>query len=255
MTEGDIERFWTVARSRAKLSTLPGYLPASMLEMVPPPAWSFGATPEQADLLLALVLDGTKTATASARSAYDAPEGTDGVPDEPLPEAGTLGIVLDGVGAPQALVVTTTVHVVAFDQVDAEHAHAEGEGDRSLAHWREVHKSFFAEHAPGGFRSDMPVVLEHFTVLYRAATGRLPFHAETGHPQLTTRAIPVLDRLATSRFHGDLVRAEQDLPVELATIIDHMLALEADLRPTADEAHQLFESFLADAHEATPHIA
>lgn len=166
MTDGDIERFWTVARSRAKLSTLPGYLPATMLEMVPPPAWSFGATSEQADALLALVLDGTKTATASARSSYDAPAGTEA--GEPLPEPGTLGIVLDGAGRPRALVVTTQVQVVAFDRVDADHADAEGEGDRSLAHWREVHERFFAEHAPGGFRADMPVVLERFDVLHRA---------------------------------------------------------------------------------------
>lgn len=163
MTDGDIERFWAVARSRAKLSVLPGYLPASMLEMVPPPAWSFGATPEQADALLALVLDGTKTATASDRASYVAE-------DEPLPEPGTLSILLNGSGRPRALVVTTHVQVVAFDQVDAEHADAEGEGDRSLAYWREVHEQFFAELAPGGFRLDMPVVLERFDVLHRAAT-------------------------------------------------------------------------------------
>lgn len=169
MSEGQVEQFWAVARSRAKLSVLPGYLPASMLEMVPPPAWSFGATPQQADALLALVLDGTKTATASARSAYDVP-GPDGQPGEPLPEVGTLGIVLDGAGRPAALVVTTGVVVVTFDRVDAAHAHAEGEGDRSLTHWRAVHEQFFAEHAPGGFRADLPVVLERFAVLYRAAT-------------------------------------------------------------------------------------
>ncbi|MCW2973463.1 MAG: hypothetical protein JWN72_1736 [Thermoleophilia bacterium] len=83
-------------------------------------------------------------------------------------------------------------------------------------------------------------------VLYRAASGRLPFHADTGHPQLTTRPAPALDRLATSRFGGDLARAEQDLPEELATIIDHLLALDPELRPTADEAHQLFDSYLRD---------
>ena len=60
--------------------------------MLPPPAWSFGATPEQADRLLGLVLDGTKTATASACA-------TTRPTDEPLPESGTLGIVLDGAGA------------------------------------------------------------------------------------------------------------------------------------------------------------
>ncbi|MCW2949399.1 MAG: hypothetical protein JWN41_412 [Thermoleophilia bacterium] len=89
------------------------------------------------------------------------------------------------------------------------------------------------------------------TVLYRAASGRLPFHAETGHPQLTTRATPVLDRLAISRFGGDIARAEHDLPRGIATIIDHMLAQHPDGRPTAAEARSLFEYELAEASERT----
>ena len=66
-----------------------------------------------------------------------------------------LGIVLDGAGHPRALVVTTEARVVPFDQVDADHARDEGEGDGSLEHWREVHERFFTEHADGGFQPDM----------------------------------------------------------------------------------------------------
>jgi len=157
--ETDVERFWQVACHRAKLTTLPGYLPATSLELVTPPAWSFGRTPEQADALLALVLDGTKTATASAAEEYAA-EG------EPLPAVGDLGIVLDGSGCPRALLVTTEVRVVSFAEVDAEHARLEGEGDLSLAHWHRAHEAFFD--AGPGFRADMPVVLERFTVLHQA---------------------------------------------------------------------------------------
>ena len=157
--EGEIERFWRVASFKAKLTTLPGYLPASSLEMVPPPAWSFGADAEQADELLSLVLGGTKTATASAERDYAA-EG------EPLPEPGTMGIVLDGEGHPRALIETTQVAVVAFDEVDAEHARLEGEGDLSLAHWREVHEAFFTAGDGAVFSPQMPVVLERFRLLY-----------------------------------------------------------------------------------------
>ena len=156
--EGAVERFWSVACHRAKLTTLPGYLPATTLEAVPPPTWSFGRTPEQADALLALVLDGVKTATASARSDYALAED--------LPVVGDLGIVLDGRGNPRALVETRTVQVVAFSEVDAEHAHLEGEGDLSLEHWRTVHAAFFAG-AADGFEPDMPVVLERFEVLFK----------------------------------------------------------------------------------------
>jgi serine/threonine protein kinase len=87
------------------------------------------------------------------------------------------------------------------------------------------------------------------TVLYRAASGRLPFHADSGHPQLTTRPVPVLDRLAVSRFNGDLGRAEEVLPRDLATVIDHLLALDPELRPTAQEVVQLFEGFLETTAE------
>jgi serine/threonine protein kinase len=84
------------------------------------------------------------------------------------------------------------------------------------------------------------------TVLYRAATGRLPFHAESGHPQLTTRPVPCRDRLATSRFGGDIAKADAELPPELASVIDHMLALDPALRPTADETRVLLEPLAED---------
>jgi uncharacterized protein YhfF len=159
-----VEAYWNLARVRARLNAAPGYFGPGPLESVPPPAWSFGATPEQADELTDLVLDGTKTATASALWDYEA-EG------EPLPAPGTLGIVVDGRGAPRALVETTAVTVLPFDEVDEEHAYLEGEGDRSLARWREVHERFFTEHASHGhgFRPDMPIVLERFRVVDRAS--------------------------------------------------------------------------------------
>ena len=157
----EVETFWVLARRQARLERLPAYFGPSALVSLPPPAWSFGATPEQADELADLVAAGTKTATASAADDYAA----EGVP---LPEAGTLGIVLDGSGHPRALVATTEVSVVAFAEVTEEHAYAEGEGDRTLAGWRTRHEAFFREHDPHGrgFRPDMPVVLERFRVLH-----------------------------------------------------------------------------------------
>src|SRR5690606_36737524 len=137
------------------------YAGPTVLGSLRPPAWAFGATPEQADELLALVLEGRKTATAGALWDYEA-EG------EALPESGGLSIVLDGDGHPRALIVTTGVVVVPFDQVDADHAAAEGEGDGSLDYWRRVHQEFFTEHAAHDreFTPDMPVVLERFTLIY-----------------------------------------------------------------------------------------
>jgi uncharacterized protein YhfF len=157
--DNELDAFWDIAREHADLSGVPVFSGANPVRTLRPPAWGFGATPEQSDELLGLVLDGTKTATASSYADYEKE-------DEELPAPGMLGIVLDGEGHPRALVVTTETRVVPFDQVDADHAREEGEGDLSLEHWRESHERFFTEHAEGGFRPDMRVVLERFRVLY-----------------------------------------------------------------------------------------
>lgn len=156
-----IDAFWQVARMRAKLNPTGYYTGERPLESLPPPAWAFGATPEEADELLGLVLSGAKTATADALWDYEEA-------GEELPTPGALGIVTDGRGVPHALVITTDVEVVPFDEVSAEHAHLEGEGDRSLATWRAVHERLFTDHATHGrgFSRDMPVVLQRFAVLY-----------------------------------------------------------------------------------------
>ncbi len=128
-----------------------------------PEAWAFGDHAELADELLALVLAGTKTATASSLWDIEA----DG---DPVPQVGDLSIVLDGAGQPRALIRTTQVRIVPFIDVDAEHARLEGEGDLTLSHWREAHEAFFRRTATGdrGFDETMPVVCERFEVVHPA---------------------------------------------------------------------------------------
>ncbi|WP_156761576.1 ASCH domain-containing protein [Microbacterium karelineae] len=149
----DIAEFWRAAR--AAVPTLPAD---------PPPAdrvWGFGATPEHADGLLALVLDGTKTGTASDLWGYEA----DG---DPLPQLGQLDVILDGSGAPRAVLQNTSVEIVPFRDVTEEHAFSEGEDDRTLASWRRIHEDFFTRYASHdrGFRDDMPIVCERFRLVY-----------------------------------------------------------------------------------------
>lgn len=125
-------------------------------------AWGFGDSPEMADKLGALVIKGIKTATASLVWAYEA-EG------EPFPEADDYSIVLDGEGNPMCIIRTTRVYVRPFIQVDQEQAYLEGEGDRSLDYWREVHWRFFGrECAQIGREPDesMPVLCERFVLVY-----------------------------------------------------------------------------------------
>ncbi|GAA1635958.1 ASCH domain-containing protein [Georgenia ruanii] len=157
-----VERFWAQARKVAGFTRLDVVVGENEVAALTPPAWSFGTDAEEADELLALVVAGVKTATSSARWEWEA-EG------EELPRPGDLSIICDGAGEPHVLTRTTAVDVVPFDQVPAEHAAAEGEGDRSLEHWRQVHERYL-RHVLGGygreFTPETPVVLERFAVLY-----------------------------------------------------------------------------------------
>lgn len=118
--------------------------------------FAFGDTPALMDELLALVLSGRKTATCGAlRDVKDA--------QEPMPEVGRRDIVLDGSGQPAAVIETTDVRICRFDEVDADFARDEGEGDLSLAHWREAHEAYFARN--GGFAPDMELICERFRLI------------------------------------------------------------------------------------------
>lgn len=147
-----IEQYWRAAR--AARPELPEAVPE---------AWAFGVTPEHADELLALVLAGVKVGTASSMWDYEAT-------GDPLPELGEFSILLDGRGVPRAVIETTALEVVPFDQVDAAHAYAEGVGDRTLEHWREVHEHFWRTHSEGprGYAPDMPVLCERFRLVLPA---------------------------------------------------------------------------------------
>ena len=122
-------------------------------------AWAFGV---EADLLADLVLRGEKIATASAYDLYT-------VEDEPLPQEGTFDVILDSRHQAICIVEITKVSVQPFHQVSAEHAFKEGEGDKSLAYWRQVHEEFFTkwlEEAGLTFTPDSKVVLEEFRKVY-----------------------------------------------------------------------------------------
>lgn len=122
-------------------------------------AWSYGCA---ADELLELTLQGKKTATASAYEIY-------GLESEKVPETGDFSVILDSKGEAGCIIQTTKVTVKKFSEVGDRQAYLEGEGDRSLAYWREVHEEFFrqdlAQHGLE-FTEDMLVVCEEFEIVY-----------------------------------------------------------------------------------------
>jgi uncharacterized protein YhfF len=114
-------------------------------------SFAFGDGPDLADELLELVLKGVKTATCSTE-------------DEPnISKPGERWIVLDGHGDPRCVIETTEVTFRRFGDVDAAFAHDEGEGDRSLAYWREAHRRYFGR--LGKFSEDMMLMCERFRLV------------------------------------------------------------------------------------------
>lgn len=128
----------------------------------PPAAWHFCDTEADADACAQLVRAGRKRATAPSRWSFDAR-------DEPLPRPGDLHVVTNWGGVAQCVIRTTQVDVVAFGNVTAEHAAAEGEGDGSLEWWRRAHWAYYHRELAGTPyvpAPDMPVVCERFEVVY-----------------------------------------------------------------------------------------
>lgn len=131
----------------------------------PPVARCFGDTVELADELIALVLAGTKRATAGSMADYEAS-------GEAVPTPGDRWIALDGSMRPRAVLITTDVRVGPMSSVDGEFAWDEGEGDRTRATWLKHHTWFFERRfAELGqdFHPDIELAFERFEVVYSEA--------------------------------------------------------------------------------------
>jgi uncharacterized protein YhfF len=114
-------------------------------------SFAFGDSPALADELLDLVIRGTKTATCSTE-------------DEPnVSSPGERWIVLDGHGTPRCVIETTEVSFRRYNEVDADFARDEGEGDRSLTYWRDAHRRYFVRLAR--FSEDMMLMCERFRLV------------------------------------------------------------------------------------------
>jgi uncharacterized protein YhfF len=122
-------------------------------------SFAFGDGPALADELLGLVVRGVKTATCSTG-------------DEPnISTAGERWIVLDGRGEPRCVIETTEVTFRRYEDVDAAFAHDEGEGDRSLAYWRDAHRRYFTR--LGKFSNNMMLMCERFRLVEAFADDRV----------------------------------------------------------------------------------
>lgn len=111
----------------------------------------FGDQPEIADRLAALVVAGRKRATVA----------TAAIPPESAP--GQHHVVTDGRRRPVAIIETVEYVQRRFDEIDADFARDEGEGDLSLTFWQAAHRDFFER--AGCYAPDMLLWAERFRLV------------------------------------------------------------------------------------------
>lgn len=118
--------------------------------------FSFGDSPQMADELLDLVIAGEKTATCGPARDFGPGKATP-------PEVGRRDIILDGKGRPAVVIETVEVTRRRFCDMDELFAHDEGEGFKTLAYWREGHKTYWERN--GGWSEDMELICERFKLI------------------------------------------------------------------------------------------
>ncbi|MBX3287833.1 MAG: ASCH domain-containing protein [Acidobacteria bacterium] len=124
--------------------------------------WYFGNTPEMARELAELVITGKKIATASLVAFNEiTPE------ESPVPDG--ISVVTDLYGEPMCVIQTVEIRHVPFNEVDAQFAYDEGEGDLSLDFWRSAHWNYFTHGAAESgldFNERSLICCERFKLLF-----------------------------------------------------------------------------------------
>ncbi|KZM40818.1 RNA-binding protein [Marinomonas sp. SBI22] len=118
----------------------------------------FCADEYNANVCADLILKDEKTASCSMAHWYE-------VEGDPMPEVGALQVVTNWDGEPICIIEITSVTLCAYQDVTAEFAAAEGEGDKSLSWWRDAHWDFFSQECDElkiTPQEDMMLVLERF---------------------------------------------------------------------------------------------
>lgn len=122
----------------------------------------FGDSPQMADDLLVPILQGIKTATCSSLWEWEHENEAPLVP-------GTIAAIIDGSGNARCIIETHEVIPTPYNEVDAQFAYDEGEGDRTLEYWRIAHWEFFSRTLPRIGKQPtqtMPLLCERFRVIY-----------------------------------------------------------------------------------------
>ncbi|SHG76571.1 ASCH domain-containing protein [Flagellimonas flava] len=89
---------------------------------------------------------------------------------EKLPKIGDFAVVTDWAGKAKCIIRTTSVKLVPYFAIHAEHARLEGEGDKSLDHWQKTHWDYYTRELSEFNRKpreSMIVVFERFEKIFQ----------------------------------------------------------------------------------------
>lgn len=132
------------------------------LDIEQPQTFFFCDNKKDADECAELVVQKIKQATSPSVWWFEKNK-------EPLPKKGDIAIVTNWNGEPKAIIRTTKVEIVKFKDITPKYAHTEGEGDRTLAHWKKVHWDFYQNEMKTFNESpseDMEIVCEYFETIW-----------------------------------------------------------------------------------------
>lgn len=124
---------------------------------------SIAGNPEIADDLLALYLEGKKSAGSGLVKDYE-------LAGDPLPTIGNFWIITDSKNNPRCIVKTIAVEINKFVDIPLKVAQAEGEGDLSIEYWKKAHREFFTPYLKDWGISnldDEDVVTEFYEVVFQ----------------------------------------------------------------------------------------
>ncbi|MDT0606052.1 ASCH domain-containing protein [Croceitalea rosinachiae] len=122
----------------------------------------FGDNEKDANILADLAVKEIKRATSHSLLGLQLQE-------KALPKIGDFFVVTDWAGKAKCIVRTTSVKMMPFFAVHAEHARLEGEGDKSLAYWKNAHWEYYTRELAEFNRrplESMIVVFERFEKVF-----------------------------------------------------------------------------------------
>lgn len=128
-----------------------------------PDSWHFCDNEKDAKVCAKLVQDGIKQATSTSLWWFEKF-------DEPLPKVGDIYIVTDWYKIAKAIIRTSKVEQVPYNEISEEYAAIEGEGDKSLKEWKEMHWAYYSremEEFDEKPTEDMLIVCEYFETIWK----------------------------------------------------------------------------------------